>query len=83
MARSPAPKGWRHPAIIAGIIGAVAILIAALIGLIPKSPSLPAQPTTNVETTNGVAAGGDMEGNTITITGGEQKSMPDAKPKGN
>jgi len=69
--------------VIAAIIGAVAVIIAALIGLIPKSQAPPAKPALNVETDGGVAAGGNIDNTTITITGSEQKTAPAKQPEGN
>ena len=83
MANDPAAKGWHNPAIIVAIIGAVAVIIAALIGLIPKSQTPPATPAQNVETDGGVAAGRDIRDTTITIGGSEQKTAPTKQPEGN
>ena len=81
MANAPAPKGWRNPAIVAAIIAAA--VIVALIGLIPKPQTPLATPAHNVETSGGVAAGRNMHGNTITITGSDQRTAPAKKPEGN
>jgi hypothetical protein len=91
MDSTPAPKGWRNPVIIAAIIAAIATMTVALIGLIPKpkpqEPTHIEQPasgsTPNVEANGGVAVGRDMHGNTITITGPDQKTTLPEKPKGN
>ncbi len=39
MENTPTRSWWRTPAVIAAIIGAVAVIIAAIIGLMPKSKS--------------------------------------------
>jgi hypothetical protein len=44
MGNAPAPTEWRNPVIIAAIVGAVAVIIAALIGLTPKSKVQDARP---------------------------------------
>jgi hypothetical protein len=91
MENAPASKGWRNPTVIAAIIGAIAAILVAIIGLMPKAKP---QETTHieqstsssipkVEANGGVAAGRDIQGNTITITGPDQKPAVPEKPKGN
>jgi hypothetical protein len=91
MDNAPAPKGWRNPTVIAAIIGAIAALLVAIIGLMPKAKPQDRthieQPTSGstskVEANGGVAAGRDIQDSKITITGPDQKPAMPEKPKGN
>ena len=97
MENAPTSKGWRNPTVIAAIIGAVAAILVATIGLMPKTkppePTRIEQPTSGpgmssanipkVESYGGVAAGGDIQGNTITITSPIREPATGEKPKGN
>ena len=91
MENAPTAKGWRNPTVVAAIIGAIAALLVAIIGLMPKTkPSETTrieQPTTGstpkVEASGGVAAGRDIHGSTITITGPGRETGPGKKPEGN
>jgi hypothetical protein len=79
MDTTPAPRGWRNPTIMAAIIAAVAALIVALIGLLPKpqSPETKRPPATTIQQTtsgSGSPAVGQVGGN-VTITN-EQASTP-------
>jgi len=91
MENAPTSKGWRNPTVIAAVIGAIAAILVAIIGLLPKdkpkeTPRLE-QPTSantpKVESSGGVAAGRDIQGSTITINGPDQKTATREKPKGN
>jgi hypothetical protein len=91
MEKAQTAKGWRNPTIIAAVIGALAALLVAIIGLMPKTkpPETPRvehptpSPPANVNATNGVAAGRDIQGTTITITPPEGAAGPHEPPKGN
>jgi hypothetical protein len=67
MKNAPTPTSWRNPTMIAAIIGAVAVILAAIIGLVPKTKP---QETTRIEQqTSGAEspAIADVKGN-VTIT---------------
>jgi hypothetical protein len=91
MENAPPSKGWRNPTVIAAIIGAIAAIIVAIIGLMPKVKSPEMIPTERpasanapkVETSGGVAAGRDIQGSTITINGPDREKAIGEKPKGN
>jgi hypothetical protein len=83
MAKTPIPKWWSNPTIIAAFIVAVGGIIAVLIQPILKPKTPPVIPAHNVETSGGVAAGRDIHGNTITITSSDQQTAPAKKPGGN
>ncbi|MDG4560216.1 MAG: hypothetical protein P9E88_02880 [Candidatus Competibacter sp.] len=53
------------------------VIGAAILGWV-LSPSPPPKPATEIKAVGGVAAGGDIHGNTITING-----SPDTPPKDN
>jgi hypothetical protein len=91
MENAPTSKGWRNPTVIAAVIGAIAAILVAIIGLLPKDkpkemPRLE-QPTSantsDVKAAGGVAAGRDIQGSTITINGPDQETATREKPKGN
>jgi hypothetical protein len=91
MENAPTSKGWRNPAVIAAIIGAIAAILVAVIGLMPKIKSeettrieqqTPGN-TPKVEASSGVAAGRDIRDSTITVNGPDRETATRDKPKGN
>jgi len=77
-------KGWRNPTIIAAVIGALAALLVAIIGLTSKTkPPEKPNTSTKVEASHGVATGGDIRDSTIKIGNSEQPTETHEPPKGN
>ena len=91
MENAPTSKGWRNPTVLAAIIGAIAAILVAMIGLVPKAK--PEEATRierqtpgnapKIESSGGVAAGGDIRDSTITISGPDRETTTREKPKGN
>ena len=82
----------KNPTVIAAIIGAVAVILAALIGLIAKTRRSDRQKasgsgarpgnSTQVTATGGAAAGRDIQSSPITITGPDRETTPREKSEG-